>query len=167
MRVFFASWVETLSKSWALSSALCRLAMTPELKRTSSLRQDLDFDDSMSVANKAVPSLYCSQLIVLLSIGTQQLPVLAKALLSRAQMANDQLSLDHVAREILIRSGTGQVTQVTPRRSMLVSSRNQVKPEIATYIIIAYDCTTSHHVVNIRPFSMGVLVLETWSSDLQ
>lgn len=30
-----------------------------------------------------------------------------KALLSRAQMANDQLSLDHVAREILIRSGWG------------------------------------------------------------
>ena len=32
---------------------------------------------------------------------------LPQALLSRAQMANDQLSLDHVAREILIRSGLG------------------------------------------------------------
>ena len=32
---------------FALSIALCRPSMTPELKQTSSLRQDLDFDDSM------------------------------------------------------------------------------------------------------------------------
>ena len=67
----FALGVETLSKSyWALSIALCRLSMTPELKQTSSLRQDLDFDDSMMWSKQGCSIVVQISLIVLLSIGT-------------------------------------------------------------------------------------------------
>ena len=55
---------------FALSIALCRPSMTPELKQTSSLRQDLDFDDSMMWRKQGRSIVVQISLIVLLSIGT-------------------------------------------------------------------------------------------------
>lgn len=43
-------------------------------------------------------------------------------------MANDQLSLDHVAREILIRSGTGQVTRVITSDTKTLNARELTEP---------------------------------------